>query len=94
MQQIIWDKLSFQLYLLTFKFTKSNSKELQKSKKLSPLSQMPLFHDLYTIAIMQYGKYHTYQIIIGNVMKMHCNHVKKMKLTCYHSPAHPNLNNS
>lgn len=53
MQQIIWDKLSFQLYLLTFKFTKSNSKELKKSKKLSPLSQMPLFHDLYTIAIMQ-----------------------------------------
>lgn len=53
MQQIIWDKLSFQLYLLTFKFTKSNSKELQKSKKLSPLSQMPLFHDLYTIAKMQ-----------------------------------------
>lgn len=53
MQQIIWDKLSFQLYLLTFKFTKSNSKELQKSKKLSPLSQMPLFDDLYTIAIMQ-----------------------------------------
>lgn len=53
MQQIIWDKLSFQRYLLTFKFTKSNSKELQKSKKLSPLSQMPLFDDLYTIAIMQ-----------------------------------------
>lgn len=53
MQQIIWDKLSLQLYLLTFKFTKSNSKELQKSKKLSPLSQMPLFDDLYTIDIMQ-----------------------------------------
>lgn len=53
MQQIIWDKLSLQLYLLTFKFTKSNSKELQKSKNLSPLSQMPLFHDLYTIAKMQ-----------------------------------------
>lgn len=56
MQQIIWDKLSLLLYLLTFKFTKSNSKELKKySQNYFYYAKMPLFHD-YTIPKMQARK--------------------------------------
>lgn len=56
MQQIIWDKLSLLLYLLTFKFTKSISKELKKyPQNYFYYAKMPLFCD-YTIPIMQARK--------------------------------------